>query len=509
MIKVASYCRVSTDHEDQVNSLAAQQRYFRAYIQSQPEWELYRVYADEGITGTSTKKRTQFNRMISDARMGKFSLILTKEVSRFSRNILDTIAYTRLLRALGIGVIFMTDGINTLDPDAELRLSIMGSIAQEESRKTSARVKWGQTRQMERGIVFGHSLLGYTVTGGALTVEPIGAEIVKRIYFKYGIQQKGLTTIAKELREEGSLTPRGSDRWTPSYLLKILKNEKYMGDLVQRKTYTPDYLTHQKQRNMGQEPVITLREHHEPIIDKAEWHLVQERLSRNNRHRPSAAGHSDRYCFSGKIRCGECGAAFVCRCKTLKDGSRVRRWRCGTAEAAGAEGCSVGRLVRDDDAMQMLKTAIRSLPMDFNAVTENVTELAIHAILAEESAAKDAPDRLLRELHRTRQKKEAMMDAYFSGEITKDDMQAMTAKYDRQLNCLQSRLEETAKQAESKPDPAALRIAIQSEVIAIVSGEAMSETLCKTMLNSLTVFKDRRTELRLNWLPQVVHFTGS
>ena len=165
MIRAAGYCRVSTDREDQANSFEAQQRYFRDYIGRQDGWELYGIYADEGITGTSVKKRVRFNEMIRDARLGRFSLILTKEVSRFSRNILDTIAYTRELRNLGVEVIFLTDGIRTMDPDAELRLSIMASIAQEESRKTSARVKWGQTRQMERGVVFGRSLLGYREIG--------------------------------------------------------------------------------------------------------------------------------------------------------------------------------------------------------------------------------------------------------------------------------------------------------------------------------------------------------
>ena len=197
MIKVASYCRVSTDKDDQANSFESQQRYFRAYIDRQPEWELYQIYADEGITGTSTKKRAAFNQMIADARMGKFERILTKEVSRFSRNILDTIAYTRELKALGVGVLFLNDGISTLEPDAELRLSIMGSIAQEESRKTSSRVKWGQTRRMEQGVVFGRSLLGYDVKDGRLTVNPEGAELVRLIFHKYGVEKKG-TTVRKE-----------------------------------------------------------------------------------------------------------------------------------------------------------------------------------------------------------------------------------------------------------------------------------------------------------------------
>ena len=190
MIKVASYCRVSTDREDQANSFSSQVRFFTEYIDRNPDWDLYRVYSDEGITGTSTRKRVGFNSMIQDARLKKFDLIITKEVSRFSRNILDTISFTRELKSLGIGVIFMNDGINTMDPDSELRLSIMSSIAQEESRKTSMRVKWGQTRQMERGVVFGNSLLGYIVENGKIRIEPIGAELVRQIFMKYGIERK-------------------------------------------------------------------------------------------------------------------------------------------------------------------------------------------------------------------------------------------------------------------------------------------------------------------------------
>ena len=183
-MKVAAYCRVSTDKEDQINSFESQRKYFREYIERRPNWELYQIYADEGITGTTTKKRAAFNHMIADAQLHRFDLILTKEVSRFSRNILDTISYTRKLRRLGIGVVFMNDGINTLDPDSELRLSIMGSIAQEESRKTSSRVKWGQTRRMEQGVVFGRSMLGYDVRDGKMTINSQGASVVRLIFQK-------------------------------------------------------------------------------------------------------------------------------------------------------------------------------------------------------------------------------------------------------------------------------------------------------------------------------------
>ena len=268
MIRVASYCRVSTDQEDQANSFVSQQLYFRQYVQRQPDWELYEIYADEGITGTSTKKRAAFNRMIHDAYMGKFQLIITKEVSRFSRNILDTISFTRELKEIGVGVLFMNDGIHTLDPDAELRLSIMASIAQEESRKTSSRVKWGQTRQMERGVVFGQSLLGYDVKNGKLTVEPEGAALVRLIFHKYGVEKKGTSVIARELQEAGYRTYSGNVKWSTSQIVKMLKNEKYVGDLVQKKTITPDYLTHAKKYNHGEEEMIVIKSHHEPIIDR-------------------------------------------------------------------------------------------------------------------------------------------------------------------------------------------------------------------------------------------------
>ena len=160
----------------------------------------------------------------------------------------------------------------------------MGSLAQEESRKTSSRVKWGQTRRMEQGVVFGHSLLGYDVKDGHLTVNRVGAEVVKLIFYKYGVEKKGTTVIARELQEAGFCTYQGSTAWSTSHLVKILKNEKYVGDLVQKKTITPDYLTHAKKYNHGEEELVTIRNHHEPIIDRALWDVVQRELEKRNRH---------------------------------------------------------------------------------------------------------------------------------------------------------------------------------------------------------------------------------
>lgn len=506
MIRVAGYCRVSTDRDDQASSFEAQQRYFREYIRQHPGWELHEIYADEGITGTSTKKRTQFNRMMADAHAGKFRMLLTKEVSRFSRNILDTVGCTRELKALGVGVLFLSDGINTLDPDAELRLSIMGSIAQEESRRTSSRVVWGQTRQMERGVVFGRSLLGYDVKNGVLSVNPEGAELVRLIFRKYAAEQMGTSGIARFLTEQGFRTYRGSTRWTSGAVIKILNNEKYVGDLIQKKTYTPDYLTHEKKPNKGEVPLVTIQNHHEPIISRELWDQTRQRLQANNKHRPEAGGHSNRYVFSGKIRCGECGCSFVGRSKYRKDGTRVRRWSCSSAVRGGTSACGVGKLVRDDDAMQMLKTAVRSLTMDTGAVISSVTGLAVDAIRAEAPAERADPLRLRQEIGRVAQKKELMMDSYFSGEISKSDMQAMNRKYDRRMEELQWQLEASQRRQQDSTDPDSLGDTIRAEVAGILSGEVESEVFWKALPDSLTVFRDRHLELRLKHLPQVFHF---
>ena len=511
MMKVASYCRVSTDRDDQANSFESQQRYFKEYIDRQPDWELYHVYADEGITGTSTKKRAAFNRMIADAHMGKFQLILTKEVSRFSRNILDTISYTRELRALGIGVVFMNDGISTLEPDAELRLSIMGSIAQEESRKTSSRVKWGQTRRMEQGVVFGRSLLGYDVKDGKMTVNPEGAEIIRQIFYKYGVEKKGTSVIARELREAGYKTLSGNTKWSNTYIIKVLKNEKYVGDLVQKKTITPDYLSHTKKYNHGEEELVVIHDHHEPIIDRELWDIVQAEMKKRDRKGDYGGGHSNRYVFSGKIKCGECGASFVSRKKKRKDGTEYRRWGCFTATTEGNRhedvqgnevGCDIGKMLRDELAMDILKQSLASLQMDVDGIIQNVTDIAMDAIRAGEGQGTDRPEALEYQIEQFTKKKSDVLDAFISKQITKDEMKLVNERYDKELDNLRSRLEAARSKAGISYKPETLQRDVKKKITAIVGGETDSEVFYKNLLDHMVVYKDKKVEVHLNLLPQ-------
>ena len=509
MIMVASYCRVSTDKEDQVNSFDAQQRYFRQYIERQPDWELYRVYADEGISGTSTKKRVQFNHMVSDARMGKFQLILTKEVSRFSRNILDTIAYTRELKSLGVGVLFMNDGINTLEPDAELRLSIMGSIAQEESRKTSARVKWGQTRQMERGVVFGRSMLGYDVSGGKMTVNAEGAALVRQIFYKYGVEQKGSSTIARELREAGYLTFRGNPHWSSNQIIKILKNEKYVGDLVQKKTYTPDYLTHQKKYNHGAEKKVCLTNHHEAIIDRDLWNTVQAELTRRNRHGQFGVGHGNRYVFSGKIKCGLCGSSFVARKKQTNTDAARKRWCCSSATTEGRRhrdpmgnlvGCDIGTLLRDDFAHEVLDLAAGAVLADPKWTTEAVAACTKETIHHSERMGGESTEQLDYQIQQIKEKKESILEAFFAKDITKEEMRWMSERYDHQLANLQDALRAAREREQLSYDTAALKNDVNVHVRDL-AGKKRDELFQKNILNTVTVYPGHRLEVRLNLLP--------
>lgn len=512
MIKVASYCRVSTNKDDQINSFEAQKKFFYEYVDRHTEWKLYKIYADEGITGTSTKKRTQFNAMVDDAYANKFELILTKEVSRFSRNILDTIAYARELKSLGIGVHFLSDGFSTLDPDAELRLSIMGSIAQEESRKISMRVKWGQTRQMEKGIVFGKSMLGYDISHGDITVNLDGAETVRKIFYMYGVEKLGTTTIAKELRKLGLKTYSGNTNWSDSHILKILKNEKYVGDLIQKKTITPDYLTHHKKYNHGEEDMIILQNHHEPIIDRALWNTVQEEIIKRRRIQNSSDAHSNRYVFSGKIICAECGSRFVSRKKTCKSGHSYRRWGCYKACKDGVrktdihgnvQGCDIGILLPDAVATDMLSYAVRHLPIDRNSITNNLTKIVLNSI-KNVTQNKEPPYILEDKIESIEEKKRRAIDLLLSGVLTEQEFSAMKLHYNREIEKVKNRLNDSMEHNQNVGEHTADHI--RNMIASIVNCVDPPDSFSKLLPEYMILHKDRSVELKLQKCSSIWEF---
>ena len=510
--KVAAYCRVSTDNEDQANSFESQQRYFRQYIERNPDWELYDIFADEGISGTNTKKRKEFNRMIACAKNGDFDLIITKEISRFARNTLDSIFYTRDLKKHGVGVIFLNDNINTLDGDAELRLAIMSSIAQEESRKTSERVKWGQKRQMEQGVVFGRSMLGYDVKDGKMTINEEGAKIVRLIFHKFVDEGKGTHVIARELREEG-IEPMRVKEWQNTVILRVIRNEKYCGDLVQKKTYTPDFLSHEKKYNRGQEEFVIIKDHHEPIISRELFDKANRILDAKSLSQEGKAKHSNRYPFSGKIKCGRCGASYIARYKTRKDGSRYKAWRCYEAanhgrphidKAGNQVGCS-GESIRNEDAIYLLYLVCRELKINRQKVVDNLTK-TIDAVMRIDLTG-TSTSALSEKIEEAKKKRTGLIDLYTSGDIDKTEFTALRAKYDEDIEKLKSTMEGIEQQQAMILKQQELMADIKNAIDELINGIQYEDEYYTQILDKMVINDKNHIDVYLKMLPHKWSFT--
>lgn len=493
MKRVVAYCRVSTDKDDQANSLESQVAYFKKYIKDNKEWEFVEIYVDEGISGTSTKKRKAFNKMIGDAELNLFDLILTKEISRFARNTLDSIFYTRKLKDLGIGVIFLNDNINTLDPDSELRLTIMSSIAQEESRKTSERVKWGQKRQMEKGVVFGRNILGYELTGGVLTVNEKEAEIIKDIFKMYVNDGMGTHTIAKNLQDRGILTKNGGKEWTNTNIFKILRNEKYMGDLIQKKTITPNYLTHEKKYNKGEEEFVIIENHHESIIDKETFKKAQKETERRRTFKLDNGKHSNRFLFSGKLKCGICNSNLVGRSRNT-NARTGKVWLCYAKAKYGkihknGQGDTVGCTASEINN-KILEGLLHGILIDLVKNKEDVikeVEKAVINVISETTKKTDDVKNILSEIEQLESKKQKSIDLYFDNIISKDQLKAITQKYDKQLEFFKNKVEFIKKQEQIISNQQTIIDKVKNNVKQIVNGEVFSEEVCRQILDKVVV----------------------
>ena len=324
--KVAIYARVSTEHEAQINALENQIQYYDNILEQHPEWELVGRYVDEGITGTSVKKRKNFLRMMEDAKNGMFSLILTREVSRFARNTVDTLQETRKLKSYGVEVYFTEDNIRTSDDtDGELRLTLMATLAQNESKKTSVRVKAGQKISFENGVLYGNgNILGYDRVGRELVVNPEQAETVKMIFNMYH-DGMGCKQIAYELEKRGRVTSTGLTHWQPGTISRLLRNSFYCGKIVYRKQYVPDYLEQKKINNYDEVDKIEITGKHEPIISEELFNDCQRRLDAKtvNRLRGKHAINPPKSAYARILKC-QCGSNFERRkWHKYKDG-RIR-----------------------------------------------------------------------------------------------------------------------------------------------------------------------------------------
>ena len=427
-LRVAAYCRVSTDSDEQATSYEAQVEHYTEYIQKNPDWEFAGIYADDGISGTNTKKREEFNHMIDDCKAGNIDMIITKSISRFARNTLDCLKYIRQLKDMNIPVLFEKESINTMDAKGEVLITIMTSLAQQESQSLSQNVKLGlQYRYQQGKVQINHNrFLGYTKDADSdLIIDPEQAEIVKRIYREY-LEGLSMDKIAAGLERDGILTGAGGKRQHTSTINKILRNEKYIGDALLQKTYTPDFLNKTRVKNNGLVPQYYVDGNHEAIILKDIYLQVQEELVRRRVVKTSANGkkrsYSCNHCFSQIVICGECGEIFR-RLHWNNRGVKSIVWRCiSRLESTGLE-CharAINELVLQDAVIKAINQMLgdkssyqAQLQLNIASVirasqatsVENIDEklMALQQELIQKAQNKEAYDEIADEIFRLRE----------------------------------------------------------------------------------------------------------
>ena len=382
-LRVAAYCRVSTNSEEQLNSYENQKAYYTEKIMTNPDWTMVDVFADEGKTGTSACKRKDFLRMIRQCRQGKIDMILAKSVSRFARNTVDTLNYTRELRSLGIPVIFEEQNINSIHPESEFLITIHGAFAQSESEDTSSRVRWGIQQSMRTGkanIQF-KTLLGYKKgPDGEMVIEPEQAETVKLIYEMY-LSGKTLRSIKESLEARGLRNAAGTTEWTTSNLRTILSDEKYCGDVLRQKTFIRDCISKQVIKNTGQRPKYLIQNHHDAIIPREQFDAVQFEMARRraqtDRSRksvPTGTGkYSGKYALSGLLFCGECGTAYR-RVVWTQHGEKRAVWRCTSRLDYGKKYCKDSPTLDEEPLQQAVLAAINASMSDHGILTAQLTD---------------------------------------------------------------------------------------------------------------------------------------
>ena len=359
-MKVAAYCRVSTELEEQDSSYEAQVEYYTSKISENENWKNAGIYADDGKSGTNTKKRADFNAMIQDALAGKIDMILTKSVSRFARNTVDSLVTIRKLKEKNVAVVFEKEGINTLEGTGEILITILSSLAQEESRNISE--------------------------NGDLVIVPEEAEIVKLIFRLY-LEGYSTGKIAKHLEEQGIKTATGQDKWHSTVIDKMLRNEKYMGDALLQKTYTVDFMTKKKVKNTGIVPQYYVEDDHEAIIPKELFYRVQEEMMRRaslckaavTRKKNQRSRYSSTYALTGMLICGKCGQEYR-RVTWARNGKKKVVWRCSNRLTNGVKKCGESETLEENALNRAVMEAIHRITSDDMEFMEHFRQNIIHVI---------------------------------------------------------------------------------------------------------------------------------
>ena len=443
-LRVCAYARVSTEKEEQLNSYNSQLKYYEEKIKANSDWKYVGIYADEGITGTLDYKRDGFMKMMQDATNNKFDMIITKSISRFGRNTVDTLKYVRLLKEKGIAIYFEEENINTLEISGEIMLTVLSAMAQQESENISSHVKLGLQMKQKRGELIGYNgCLGYVYDKDTkeISINYEEAEIVRYIFERY-CQGIGCTTIAKELTNMKYKTPTGKKKWHESTIRGILKNEKYKGDVLQGKTYTTDPISHRRVVNMEEENQYYIQEHHEPIISERMFNQAQEILQKRGGVRGSGrrkGNFSRKYPFSSRIYCGFCSSLLTRRNWHSGTKNSITVWHCMEFVKHGKENCPYCKAMKESiieeaftESYKLLCNNNKELIQTFlkqmeEIIQEENNESSIKKLEEEKQTLKDKIDKLI--------------DLNLNGTITLETLKDKKAKLQNKINKIEKEQE--------------------------------------------------------------------
>ena len=438
-LRVTYYARVSTDKDEQLNSLENQVQYYTELIQSKPNWTYIPGYIDEGISGTSTKKRDSFNRMIADAKAGCFDFIITKEISRFSRSTLDSIKYTQELLEHDVGVLFQNDNINTLDSDSEFRLVVMAGVAQDEVRKLSERLKFGFRQAVKNGHVLGNDRLwGYDKKNCILTINEAEAPVIRRIFDLYANQQMGIRRISQTLYDEG-YTSRQGNAFNVLTIRHVLQNPKYKGWYCANKSQTVDYRSKRKVFLDESEWVMYPDASIPAIVPEELWdraNALYRHRSEEQRQKANGASYHNRYPYSGKIVCEEHGTSYYRQVLKSQKGEK-EVWQCRVYRDRGRAACSAPQ-IRSAELDQIMARIFDQLAQNKQAIVEAVMKV-IQSVPDEHDYQRDAL-RLEEDLAAIHAKKDRLLEISIAGAITIDEFKKRNDGFNEQIQKLEEQL---------------------------------------------------------------------
>ena len=457
-IRVAAYARVSTDSAEQLESYRSQVQHYEQLIGNNPEWQMVGVYADEGITGTKTIGRAEFNRMINDCMNGEIDMIICKSISRFARNTVDTLRFVRMLKEKQIAVMFEEENLNTMSMDGELLLTILSSVAQQEVQNISEHVKLGLAMKMQRGELVGfHGCLGfdYNKESRTITVNEAEAEIVRYIFKRY-TEGAGGKLIARELNNLGYVNKKGERRFSEHGVIGVIKNEKYKGDLLMGKTFTVDPITKRRLINLGEADQYYIENHHEPIVSRELFEQAQAILNKRNgnRSKPGVTGKREKFsrefAFSCMLKCGFCGGNLTRRSWNAGTEYQKTVWQCVAATKHGKHECPYSKGIPEsliEEAFVRSYNALCSHDGDFvDSFLERVKNALQGDDFSKEVKAVD------REIYQLKERKSQLVDMRLDGKVDEETYQMKVVAVNTRLDELKAQKLELMQSQEAQQD---------------------------------------------------------